>query len=232
MRKFPILFITALILLVIIMASIQISKNKEQTSLATDDGYTLSYEFHKVSDKGVILVHMMNRDKRDYNELADKLNKAGFSTIAIDLRGHGKSSGNLKNFKDDDYQNMKYDLKAAKNFLITKKVNKISIVGASIGANLALNYSAGSDITKIVLLSPGENFHNIEVLDTAKNYKGSILMVAAKDDLYSYETVQKLEKIHKGFHQFISYETGGHGTFIILTHPELKENIVKFLEEN
>lgn len=232
MRKFPIIFILALILLVIIMVSIQISKNKEQTSLITDDGYTLSYEFHKVSDKGVILVHMLNRDKRDYEDLTNELNKVGFSTIAIDLRGHGKSSGNLKSFKDEDYQDMKYDLKAAKNFLVTKGVNRISIVGASIGANLALNYAANSDIKRIVLLSPGENFHSVETLEIAKYYKDSMLLVASKDDLYSYETVQKLEKIHKGIHQFISYETGGHGTFMFLTHPELKENIIEFLEKD
>ena len=43
------------------------------------------------STKGVILAHMMGRDSSDWTFLGKKLHQTKFSTIAVDLRGHGKA---------------------------------------------------------------------------------------------------------------------------------------------
>ena len=226
---------TALVALIIIVIAIaifyQYTKMGAETDLVTDDGFKIAYDFHQVSDKGVILIHMMDQNKESMKDLATFLNKNGYSTIAIDLRGHGASSENWKDFSEEDFQNMKYDLKVAKNFLVQKGINKISIVGASIGANLALNYSASSDIKRIALLSPGENYHGITTLDTMQNYKGSVLLVSTKDDSESYSTTEQLNK-NAVNSKFISYDTGGHGTYLLLSHPELQQTILEFLNNN
>lgn len=227
---------TAVIALIIIFIAVaifyQYAKMDAETNLITDDGFKISYDYHFVSGKGVILIHMMNQNKDDMKSLADFLNKNGYSTIAIDLRGHGKSQGNWQDFSEEDFRNMRYDLKAAKNFLVQKGINKISIVGASIGANLALNYSASSDIKRIVLLSPGENFHNIQTYGAIKAYNGSVLIVASKDDSQSYDASNYLDKNAIGNHKFIVYDTGGHGTYLLLSHPELQQTILEFLNSN
>lgn len=220
-----------IVLAVIIMAVIESSKNKESLSLKTEDGYLLSYNYNYVSDKAVILIHMLANTKESYSELTDFLNKKGYSTIAIDLRGHGKSTGNLNNFNNKDYQSMLLDIKAAKNFLQSKNMKDISIVGASIGANLAVNFASNSNINKVVMLSPGKNYHEIIVENILNNCKNPILFVAAKDDIYSYNSTQFFNSLYKGPHKFISFATGGHGTNLLITHPELKQTILDFLDE-
>lgn len=231
MKKWQTAVIALIIIIIAVLIFYEYTKMSAETNLVTDDGFKIAYDYHFVSDKGVILIHMMNQNKDDMKSLADFLNKNGYSTIAIDLRGHGKSDGRWQDFSEEDFQNMRYDLKAAKNFLVQKGVNRISIVGASIGANLALNYSASSDIKRIVLLSPGENYHGITTLDTIKNYKGAVLLVSAKDDSESYSTTEQLNK-NAVNSRFISYDTGGHGTYLLLSHPELAQTILDFLNNN
>jgi uncharacterized protein len=231
MKKWQTAVIALIIIIIAVLTFYQYTKMGAETNLITDDGFKISYDYHYVSDKGVILIHMMNQNKNDMKNLADFLNKNGYSTISIDLRGHGKSQGKWQDFSEKDFQNMKYDLKAAKNFLVQKDINKISIIGASIGANLALNYSTSSDIRRIVLLSPGESYHGITTLNAIKKYNGAVLLISAKDDSESYSTTEQLNK-NAVNSKFISYDTGGHGTYLLLSHPELQQTILEFLNNN
>jgi esterase/lipase len=230
MKKWQIALTTAILCLVLILIMYSYNKNtSSQNGLITDDGFNIAYDYHYVSPQGVILVHMMGGSKSDYNALAKFLNDNGYSTISIDLRGHGKSTGDTKTFSDEDFQNMKYDLKTAKNFLVKNGVNKIGIIGASIGANLALNYAASSDIKRIIMLSPGEDYRSIKTVEIIPNYKGSVLLTASKDDPYSYNTAQKLDTLASGTHKFVSFDSGGHGTNMLNAHPELQQTILDFL---
>ena len=61
--------------------------------------------------------------------------------------------------------------------------NNIAIVGASIGANVALNYAASDPLIKaVVLLSPGLNYKGVTTSDTIKQYKGPIYIATAGKD--------------------------------------------------
>lgn len=84
------------------------------------------------------------------------------------MRGHGKSvnqNGTFQSFTPNDFNKMKLDVKAAKQFLVTQKgINpkNIAIVGASIGANVALKYAAvDPSIKAVVLLSPGLHYKGV-----------------------------------------------------------------------
>ena len=41
--------------------------------------------------KGAVLVHMLGRSSDDWSFFADRLSKSQVRTVAVDLRGHGKS---------------------------------------------------------------------------------------------------------------------------------------------
>jgi dienelactone hydrolase len=80
------------------------------------------------------------------------------------------------------------DVKAAKQFLVTQKninPNNIAIVGASIGANIALNYAASDpSIKAVVLLSPRLDYKGVTTSAAIKQYKGPIyIATAAKDPI-------------------------------------------------
>lgn len=145
----------------------------------------------------VILLHMLGHNRNDWNGFASTLsNKTNdYAVLSIDLRGHGESTtsqnGNtilsFQSFTPDDFNKMIMDVKAAKQFLVTQKninPNNVAIVGASIGANVALNYAAASDpsIKVVVLLSPGLDYKGVTTSDAIKQYKVPIYIATAWKD--------------------------------------------------
>lgn len=100
------------------------------------------------------------------------LTQGGFSVIAIDLRGHGASEGNWRSFSPREFNAVVLDVKAAKDYLISRgvKPGRMGIVGASIGANIALRYAAeDGEIKTVVLLSPGLNYRGVAIEEAAKH---------------------------------------------------------------
>src|SRR3989344_3233290 len=119
--------------------------------------------------KGVILLHMMPATKESWNEFAELLLKNGFQVLAIDLRGHGESTQteggaetiDYKNFSDEEHQASINDVLVAREFLIEKGISpeNIFVGGASIGANLVLEYFAeNADAIAGFSLSPGLDY--------------------------------------------------------------------------
>jgi len=149
------------------------------------------------SANAVILLHMLGRNRNDWNDFASTLSNKNndYAVLSIDLRGHGESTsqnGNtiisFQSFTPNDFNKMVMDVKAARQFLVTQKnvnPNNIAIVGASIGANVALNYAASDpSIKAVVLLSPGLDYKGVTTSDAIKQYKGPIyIATAAKDPI-------------------------------------------------
>ena len=190
--------------------------------LMTSDDISISYQYNKIdSDKAVLLLHMLSGNKDDWKGLPNILNKK-FSTLAIDLRGHGSSGLNWEDFSEDDFKNMLLDVDEAKNFLEYEGYKEIYIVGASIGANLAVNSYDKTFVKKVVLLSPGISYRNIVFEE--KNLDSNVLIVSSKDDIKSYKFSRNLPKA-----KLLEFDSGGHGTDLLFNHPELNSKIFEFL---
>lgn len=208
--------------------------DQEEVTLNTKDGFTLKGTYyHSSSQKGIILLHMLQRDRSDWSSFASKLKDNGFNVLSIDSRGHGKSSGDWQKFTDTEFNGMVNDVEASLNFLKEKGNNSIGIVGASIGANTALNAAVSnqSNLKTIVLLSPGLDYHGVKIKQTSSEFTGSILIAVAKDDTYAYQSSQE---IYNGLKtpnkKLITYESGGHGTLMLSSHPELENEIINFFK--
>jgi alpha-beta hydrolase superfamily lysophospholipase len=201
--------------------------------LKTADGKDISYNYVEAnSEKAVILIHQFRRDKSSYEDFAKKLKENGFSSIAIDLRGHGKSSGKWQDFSDDDFRAMKNDVLAAKKFLEEKNKTKIFIVGASIGANTALNFAAeNQEIRGIVLLSPGIEYHGINVEDSILKNKVPVYIFAGKGDFYALESSQKIYAGLKSKKELKIFDGNSHGTDMF-NGTEMEKLILNWLKEN
>ena len=215
----------------------------KKISFTTSDGVKIFGNFYK-TDKAdtpaVILLHMMPATKDSWNNFAKKLNIAGFQCLAIDLRGHGESEGGpqgFQNFTDESHQKSIYDVDGAIKFFIDKNVplSNISLMGASIGANLSLQFQAENPEMKAsVLLSPGLNYRSIETEQMAKKLKKdqSIFLVAGgNNDEYSTETVQKLSSIVSSENkEIIIFKSAGHGTMIFKEDPAIIDRIIDWLK--
>ncbi len=185
---------------------------------------------------GAVLLHMLNRSRKDWNEFAKKLSeKMGIFVLAVDLRGHGASTLN-RDFKEEDFKNMVHDAKAAVIFLRKQKNvdgDRITLIGASIGANVALIYAAGDEKIKgVVLLSPGLDYKGVKTEEAMKKYnKRPALLVASADDDYSFKSASTLAKVAQGQRKLQEYKKSGHGTdmFAGSESPKLNDLIIDWL---
>jgi pimeloyl-ACP methyl ester carboxylesterase len=206
---------------------------REEVTLTTEDGVKIAATYYPGGERGVILLHMLGRNRGDYAELAQELNARGFSVIAIDLRGHGASEGNWQSFSPREFNAMVLDVKAAKDYLISRgvKPGRIGIVGASIGANIALRYAAeDGEIKTVVLLSPGLNYRGIATEEAAAQYQRSAFFAASEEDAYAYSSTEQLYALAKGEKVFERLRNAGHGTLMLSASPELKKKVIAWLE--
>lgn len=196
----------------------------EKIILKTQDGLDLSANFYESSKKCILLLHQFSKNKESWNELIPLLT-THHSVLALDLRGHGESKIS-KELTQQDFKNMAFDVISAIKFLEVKGYSKndISIIGASIGANLAQNFAASNPHDKLILLSPGLNYKGIELLikDTQS------LVIVSREDSYSLKTVQEIEK-KCPMSECLYLDDKGHGTHML--SDELLSSIQLFLLE-
>ena len=84
----------------------------------------------------ILLLHMWNSNRQEWDPLIPKLLEAGFAVCSIDFRGHGKSSGKQnKYYPHDTADKMIYDAIEAHKFMLSNASidpSNISLGGASI----------------------------------------------------------------------------------------------------
>ncbi len=217
------------------------STTVEKISLTTKDNIKITANIFKADNpKGwLVLVHIMPQTKESWSNLAKSLQSIGYESIAIDLRGHGESDGGpdgYLNFSDADHQKSISDLEAAVDYLLENRnatSDKISFIGASIGANLSLRYiSEHSEFKKAILLSAGLNYRGIKTEPLVKNLKTGqgVFLISSRDDASNAEENQKLyDSVPSEAQKKIQiYESGGHGTDILINQPSLLGLIVEF----
>ncbi len=210
----------------------------QKVEFQTPDSVKIVADYYAApgSTQGVVLVHMMPATRSSWGEFALKLQAAGYQVLAIDLRGHGESGGgDYHEFSDAEHQASIKDLEAAAKFLQDKEVDSLAFAGASIGANLALQYLAENPETKaVVLLSPGLDYRGIKIEPLAAQIKdkNKILFVGAEDDAGTMDGSCEEIAALLGPPQKICFEHGGHGTNLFASHPELMDKILDFLNSH
>jgi len=189
---------------------------------------------------------MLGRDRNDWNSFVSTLTNStnGYAALAIDLRGHGESVNqngkaiSFQSFTPDDFNKMMLDIKAAKKFLVTQKginPNNIAIVGASIGANVALKYAAmDPSIKAVVALSPGLDYKGVTTSDTIKKYMNPIyIATAGKDPIAGRDPQTLCNEINCGNHLKVYQDSSSHGTDMFLDsslNPSLDKLIISWLD--
>jgi dienelactone hydrolase len=214
----------------------------ERIILNTDDGVEIvaDYSFVEGSKFAGLLLHMMPADRKSYLKFSQELNKNGWTTLSIDLRGHGESvssdKGRLdyRKFSDKEHQASMFDLSAASNFLKTQGLafENQFLVGASIGANLSLKFlSENNKIKAAVLVSPGLDYRGILIEPFVdEKISDKIILVATVGDSYSYRTTQIIGKKSEKIKMQI-YPGESHGTDILREHQQATEEIINWLKE-
>jgi len=152
--------------------------------LKTDDGLSIAGSAYGKGERGVLLVHGQGRSRADWHNFGEKLSHNGFSVLTVDLRGHGASGGEIT---DETWPLMVKDVTAAVGWLIKNGAVHVSVIGAEVGANLALNGANGNeDIDNVIMLSPGLNIHGVKVSTAIGAYgERPLLLIADPADATS-----------------------------------------------
>ncbi len=110
-------------------------------SVKSPDGIDIYYE--KILGKKeitVVLLHGLGGELTAWNEEREKLTKKGFSTIAIDLRGHGFSGRP----HDPAQYEMSYFVQDVEEVIKVEHVEKYILVGHCFGGMVTLSYVTSS----------------------------------------------------------------------------------------
>lgn len=216
----------------------------ERVTFETTDGVIIVGDYYEGGGRTALLLHMRPATRGSWKGFAEKLLPVGFSVLAIDLRGHGESV-QTKDGRTLDYNRMSEaeeresikDVEAAMDWLAREQSvvgNKVVLVGASIGANLALQYlSEHREVKAAALLSPGLDYRGIKTEPMVRKLTNSqaIYLVAAEDDEYSAESVRQLgEKTHAP-HELKVFANGGHGTRLFDSHPTLMDELISWFQQ-
>lgn len=219
---------------------------REDVTLTTSDNVQIAAHYYPVQRSGgdlaLVLVHMMPAAKEAWDEFAAKAQMRGIASIAIDLRGHGRSAdgpNGYRFFSDAEHQASVADVAAAAVFLEEKGFaeSAIALVGASIGANLSLQYAAShADVPAVVLLSPGLDYRGIATKPLVKKLrpkKQEVFFVSSEDDGTNAEENRILYDLTPdgAEKRILIYKRAGHGTDMFSAgDPDLAEEILKWLE--
>jgi len=194
---------------------------KEQSvTLQTKDGWSLAATYlpSKEKETAVVLLHDLGKSSTHFTSFRTALAKAGFSFVAVDLRGHGQSTGlgTYKTFAregtDNPFNKMTQDAQAAVEFLQTKgfSVEKIFLLGTGLGANVAAK-TAGllPDVGGIALISPNVNIRDVLSIPALKLYKGDVLIATSAGDRKGFLEASILRNV--------SFLSAGDGKVTFLT---------------
>lgn len=196
-------------------------------SLQTADGATIAATELGSGEKGVLFVHHDGRSRTDWQSFAEKLSGQGFLVLTIDLRGHGDTGGE----KPEDNNALVADVNAGVAHLKAKGATKITVVGAKMGANLALNAATdNADITNIVLLSPGLNVKGVKSASAMEAYgERPALIVASEDSSYDNKSALLLEGKGKGECHYEQLNGAGSGARMLNRDPDLENLVLSWL---
>ncbi|MGE0361595.1 MAG: alpha/beta hydrolase family protein [Vicinamibacterales bacterium] len=206
----------------------------ETVQLRAADGTSVAATLYPASRRpapAIVLVHMLTRSRDDWRGFAERLQAAGAACLAIDLRGHGGSSGSAA-----PSAAMALDVRAAVAWLAARSdidAGAIGIVGASFGATAALLAAGDSPVVKAVaLVSPAGDYRGVRLDGGLRKYGSRpLLLVASTEDPYALRTVRALTEDEPPGRQLRLSALAAHGSHLLDRDPDAATAVVDWLRQ-
>jgi len=216
----------------------------DKVELHTKDGVSVVGVWQDVTPRhaAALLLHTMRYTKESYQDFQGVLKEKGIASLAIDLRGHGESTAaaggktlDFRSFTNEDHAASREDVAEAMRWLREKTGlddESLSVVGASIGANLALEYvAAHPNVRHVVALSPGLDYRGIVTMPFIKALTRDrrVMLVSSREDEESAGAVEKLAETSLAKTELIMFEGSSHGTDLFVTERGFMERVAAWL---
>jgi pimeloyl-ACP methyl ester carboxylesterase len=214
-----------------------LSAQRTEVQFATGDGVLLSGSLTVPQRRApvIVLVHQFDSDRHDWDGFVPVLDRAGFATLAYDTRGMGRSLSRwpskqryLPRSDEERYlEAMPRDVAAALRFLRTEEsvdADRIAVVGASHGANVAYASSAAARAT--VALSP------VPLRDTLRPRQPSprgVLFISSR--LEAAAVLRLASIVREPRLTMLAQDPEGHGV-ALLREPAVRRAILDWLRSH
>lgn len=194
------------------------------------DGLIVSGNLYEIgTDKPIILLaHQAGYNRKEYLDIAPKLNELGFNCLAVDLR----SGGDFAEKKNETAQratekglkpsmlDAQQDIEAAIEFLYDQYGTKVILWGSSYSASLSLLEGAKNrKVAAIISFSPGDYFGGEapSLSIDFKNTKKPFFVTSSKEEAPALTTLIGNIPLRKNQLQFIPESDGFHGSKALWT---------------
>lgn len=219
------------------LAEAQTEVSPERVQVVAADGLELIGDFYAIPTEAgpgpaVLLLHMLGSERGAWEPLIPPLVEAGYHVLAVDIRGHGETGGS------SDWPVAETDVQTWLDWLRARPGvdgGGVSVVGASIGSNLALLACAhDAGCVTVIALSPGLDYRGVQPLSalTEGLAERSALLVASHGDTYSADSVKEFAVNAVGEVGLRLYAGRAHGTQLFRDEGErLAQTIIAWLDE-
>lgn len=199
-------------------------------SFEAEDGAVVDADRYGEGAHWVVLIHGARFDKGSWAEQARALAEAGFTALAIDLRGYGRSGP--REGSDLLHPGYPLDVLAAVRHARAEGAEEVSVVGGSLGGWAAGEAAAAArpgEIDRLVLLAHAS-------LDAPERMQGRKLFVVARGDVRGEDTprlpdIEAQYERASGPKELLILEGAAHAQHLFATSEgeRLMREILRFL---
>ncbi len=194
----------------------------------------------------VILLHQANESSESWNTFRDELLQSGHAVFAMDLRGYGMSTFDLKanrlRPKNTFYvgEAMKFPDDIA--FLVRKAMEvygskfdstRLAVIGASLGGNAGLIYAQSDARVKYVaMISPGLEYLGLRIVPVLREFGDRpVFMAYADKDVYSRESVSLISDLVPRVLDIQEIDAMFHGNRLVNSNIPLRAKLLQDLRK-
>jgi alpha-beta hydrolase superfamily lysophospholipase len=186
------------------------------------------------SAPAVLLLHAFSRERRDMAELADELAARGFSTLALDLRGHGESvwKGGARLGTSPSLQTspngFPRDVEAACAWL-RPRASRLGVLGLSLSGNLAALATATGWANAAAAVSPNADRFE-QLAGTRPRSPQGLLVLASEKDPGRADSARALDALGRPPKSVSLYPGAAHALALLQAEPRAKALVFDWLD--
>ncbi len=178
------------------------------------------------SAPAVLLLHAFSRERREVAGLADELAARGFSTLALDLRGHGESVWKggarigLSPSLQTSHNGFPRDVEAACAWL-RPRASRLGVIGLSLSGNLAaLATATGWAEAAVAVSANADRFE--QLAGTRPKSPQGLLVLASEKDPGRADSARALHALGRPPKSVSLYPGAAHALALLQGEPKAK----------
>ncbi|MFO7692239.1 MAG: dienelactone hydrolase family protein [Vicinamibacterales bacterium] len=211
-----------------------LAAERQAVTFAARDGVQVSavlYVPDRTPAPAVVLLTMLGRTHRDWDEAAARFVEAGIAVLAVDFRHVPVADPDAAGQVTNPYAALVLEAEAARAYLAARpEVNpaRIGMAGASLGANVAV-LAAGNDpsVRSLALLSVSLDYRGLKLEQALRKFASRpALLVASSEDPYALRTAREAVSMGDGARELRVLSGAGHGSVMLARDPDLATALV------